>query len=134
MPDVARGSCTPARPGYGKPFVLDLMDVDIWDEVQRDMDLIQFELMDKVLDQSILNERTYLSLVRQPGGRQCAQPRDELEQVQPPPLGQRKACRAWRQRGSLQGAPARAPVLAWLWHSVPAGASSCPSSVRAVNL
>ena len=52
---------------YGKPFVLDLMDVDIWDEVQRDMDLIQFELMDKVLDQSILNERTYLSLVRQPG-------------------------------------------------------------------
>ena len=52
---------------YGKPFVLDLMDVNIWDEVQRDMDLIQFELMDKVLDQSILNEKVYLSLVRQPG-------------------------------------------------------------------
>ena len=55
---------------YGKPFILDLMDVDVWESVQFDFDLIKKGLMGMLLDRSILKDEAYLSLIKESDGEE----------------------------------------------------------------
>ena len=55
---------------YGKPFILDLMDVDVWESVQFDFDLIKKGLMGMLLDRSILKDDAYLSLRKESDGEE----------------------------------------------------------------
>lgn len=41
---------------YGKPFVLDMMEVDMFDACRMKFDEVQKGLMDAIMDKSILTE------------------------------------------------------------------------------
>ena len=53
---------------YGKPLVLDLLEVDMWDEVVRDFDLIQKGLLSRLMDKSLMQNEGYLELRRDSDG------------------------------------------------------------------
>ena len=53
---------------YGKPLVLDLLEVDMWDEVERDFDLIQRGLLSRLIDKSLMQNEGYLELRRDSDG------------------------------------------------------------------
>ena len=55
---------------YGKPLILDLMDVDIWESVRFDLELVKKGLVDMLLDGSILKEENYMSLVKESDGEE----------------------------------------------------------------
>ena len=49
---------------YGKPLVIDVMDVDMWDEVEAHFDAVEPGLWRRVMDKSLLKNEGYLKLVR----------------------------------------------------------------------
>lgn len=53
---------------YGKPLVLDLLEVDMWDEVNRDFDVIQKGLLGRLMDKSLMKNEGYLELRRDSDG------------------------------------------------------------------
>ena len=53
---------------YGKPLVLDLLEVDMWDEVERDFDVIQKGLLSRLMDKSLMQNEGYLELRRDSDG------------------------------------------------------------------
>jgi len=55
---------------YGKPCVLDFMDVDLLDEVVRGFDVVQPWLFKSIMDKSILKNDNYLSLIRKDDGEE----------------------------------------------------------------
>ena len=55
---------------YGKPLVFDLMDVDVWESIQLDFDMIKKDLLKMLLDRSILKDEAYLSLVKESDGEE----------------------------------------------------------------
>lgn len=55
---------------YGKPLVLDLMDVDVWESVKFDLDLVKKDLLAMLMDRSILKDEAYLSLVKESDGEE----------------------------------------------------------------
>jgi len=55
---------------YGKPMVVDLLDVDMFDEVSKCFDAIEPGLMRKVLSKEIITKDGYLSLIRPQDGEE----------------------------------------------------------------
>ena len=55
---------------YGKPLVVDVMDVDMWDEVESHFDAIEPDLWRRVMDKSLLENEGYLKLVRPDDGEE----------------------------------------------------------------
>ena len=55
---------------YGKPLVIDVMDVDMWDEVESHFDAIEPGLWRRVMDKSMLENEGYLKLVRPDDGEE----------------------------------------------------------------
>ncbi|GMH40537.1 hypothetical protein BSKO_08441 [Bryopsis sp. KO-2023] len=53
---------------FGKPFVVEMMDVDLWDELPRFFDGVEQGLFDKLLDKSLLKDGAYESLIREGDG------------------------------------------------------------------
>ncbi|XP_061168041.1 IQ motif and ankyrin repeat domain-containing protein 1-like [Saccostrea echinata] len=53
---------------FGKPLVIDMMEVDMFHAVSDRFDEIQKGLMDKIMDKSIMQEENYLSLVKEGDG------------------------------------------------------------------
>mmetsp|Transcript_29082 Transcript_29082/g.92824 ORF Transcript_29082/g.92824 Transcript_29082/m.92824 type:complete len:304 (+) Transcript_29082:447-1358(+) len=48
---------------YGKPCVVDLMDVDLWEEVEKALDVIHPGLTQMIMDKSIVKNENYLNEV-----------------------------------------------------------------------
>lgn len=57
---------------YGKPLVLDMMEVDMFDTVTTRFDEILDGLMEKIMNKSILEEENYLKLVKKSDGDEYA--------------------------------------------------------------
>ncbi|XP_021375352.1 putative IQ motif and ankyrin repeat domain-containing protein [Mizuhopecten yessoensis] len=57
---------------YGKPLVLDMMEVDMFDTVTMRFDEILEGLMSKIMDRSILEEENYLKIVKKSDGDEYA--------------------------------------------------------------
>jgi len=55
---------------YGKPLVIDVMDVDMWDEVAAHFDAIEPGLWGRIMDKSFLEHEGYLGLVRSDDGEE----------------------------------------------------------------
>ena len=55
---------------YGKPLVVDVMDVDMWDEVESHFDAIEPGLWRSVMDKSLIENEGYLGLVRSDDGEE----------------------------------------------------------------
>ena len=53
---------------YGKPLVLDLLEVDMWGEVERDFELLQKGLLSHLMDKSLMQNEGYLELRRDSDG------------------------------------------------------------------
>jgi hypothetical protein len=55
---------------YGKPFVIDVMDADLWDMVPQLLDAVQPGLLDTLLAGAIMHEAQYMKLVRTGDGHE----------------------------------------------------------------
>eukprot|EP00128_Syssomonas_multiformis_P014362 Colp12_sorted_trinity150504_noHs@8586 len=55
---------------YGKPIVVDMREIDMWDELKRRFDQIQPNLLADVMSKKILKDRAYLKLVRKEDGKE----------------------------------------------------------------
>ncbi|KAK3259728.1 hypothetical protein CYMTET_31288 [Cymbomonas tetramitiformis] len=55
---------------YGKPMVLDLMDVDLMDEIERAFDVIEFGLFDEIMSKGLLQNEAYMKLIRKDDGEE----------------------------------------------------------------
>ena len=55
---------------YGKPLVVDVMDVDMWDEVQVHFDAIEPGLWTRLMDKSLLHNEGFMTLVRPDDGEE----------------------------------------------------------------
>lgn len=55
---------------YGKPLVIDVMDVDMWDEVESHFDAIKPGLWRSMMEKSLLENEGYLELVRSDDGEE----------------------------------------------------------------
>lgn len=55
---------------YGKPLVLDMMEVDMFDACTTRFDEVQKGLMDAIMDKTILQESVYLKLIRSTDGEE----------------------------------------------------------------
>ncbi|GFS01429.1 hypothetical protein ElyMa_004580900 [Elysia marginata] len=53
---------------FGKPFVVDMMEVDMFDTCSDRFDEVQKDLMSSIVDKSILNAEKYLKLVKPEDG------------------------------------------------------------------
>ncbi|XP_029448139.1 putative IQ motif and ankyrin repeat domain-containing protein LOC642574 homolog isoform X3 [Rhinatrema bivittatum] len=53
---------------YGKPLVLDMMEVNMFESVKRQLEQIKAGLMDELLDKSILQNERFLTLLRPTDG------------------------------------------------------------------
>nr|XP_022312740.1 putative IQ motif and ankyrin repeat domain-containing protein [Crassostrea virginica] len=53
---------------FGKPLVLDMMEVDMFHTVSDRFDEIEKGLMDKIMDKSIMQEENYLKLIKEGDG------------------------------------------------------------------
>jgi len=53
---------------YGKPLVVDMMEVDMYQTVSDRMDEVLLGLLSMIMDKSILNEENYLKLVKPSDG------------------------------------------------------------------
>jgi hypothetical protein len=67
---------------YGKPLVIDVMDVDMWDEVEAHFDAIEPGLWRRVMDKSLLKNEGYLKLVRSDDGKEYSQNNFQDERAQ----------------------------------------------------
>mmetsp|Transcript_9157 Transcript_9157/g.26247 ORF Transcript_9157/g.26247 Transcript_9157/m.26247 type:complete len:127 (-) Transcript_9157:171-551(-) len=55
---------------YGKPCVIDVMDVSMWDELVKIFDAVEPGLWGRLVDKSLLHREGYLSLVRKADGEE----------------------------------------------------------------
>jgi hypothetical protein len=58
-------------PRYGKPLVVDLMEVDLWRELPAVFDRVQPGLLAALLDKSLLRGDKFHSLIRPEDGEVC---------------------------------------------------------------
>ncbi|XP_065184286.1 IQ motif and ankyrin repeat domain-containing protein 1-like [Sycon ciliatum] len=54
---------------FGKPTVMDMLDADMWDAVERSFNLVRPGLLSAVMDKSIMKESVYESLIRKEDGK-----------------------------------------------------------------
>ena len=67
---------------YGKPLVLDLMDVDgVWESIQVDFDCIQKDLLQGLMDRSIVADDAYLKLVRATDGEEYEEAKFSADRI-----------------------------------------------------
>lgn len=55
---------------YGKPLVVDVMDVDMWDDVEAHFDAVEPGLWSRVMDKSLLENEGFMTLVRSDDGEE----------------------------------------------------------------
>ncbi|CAH1774100.1 unnamed protein product [Owenia fusiformis] len=53
---------------YGKPFVIDMMELDLWEQIEMRMNDVEAGLLKSILDKSIIQNEKYLSLLRDTDG------------------------------------------------------------------
>ncbi|KAI0224680.1 putative IQ motif and ankyrin repeat domain-containing protein [Lamellibrachia satsuma] len=69
VPDIIRKAVMGAV-RYGKPMVLDMMEVNMFDTVAMRFDEIQKGLLNSIMDKSFIEQRLYLQLIRPEDGEE----------------------------------------------------------------
>ncbi|XP_071235930.1 IQ motif and ankyrin repeat domain-containing protein 1-like isoform X3 [Salvelinus alpinus] len=67
---------------YGKPLVINMMEVDLFESVQNQLDQVNPGLSEQLMNKELLQEERYLSLVRSTDGPQYARTEFMLDRIE----------------------------------------------------